>query len=1824
MKIVIFMDNPLIPTGYASTCRLTARELTKRGHEVFAVGLNGGSPDKMIDWYGIKVIPNYALQRNPNAIYGDAKLFLEIEDQIRPDVYFLHNDSYRYSYLSETPKTILDRCVFWLPFEGEAPDSSGMNLFGKFAATRFVTKNALGIHAEALKGSDIGNIYHAVDVDAMVPCDDKRAAKASKKLGIEDKFVVSRIDRHQPRKYWDLTLRAFSLFAKGKSDVFLLAKCNPGDITMWDEGKKEGVHLERLADELGIRDKVFFDDYFFNTPFLARSFLHPADVFVSTTSGEGFGLGIVEAMACGVPVICPNVPVLPEVVGDAGILCKVAGKEYFGKMNVWHNKVDIEDVASKLEWAYRDWKNGGVGLDLLGKRGRKIVEERYTPKVVYDAWDKVFSKMSQRSGTVSIVTVLCAFKADQIGGEDGIAKFVETVEKYVRSPYEWVIVENGSLASKEAREFLAKAAEKNPRIRPIFNDANLGFAAACNQGIAAATGEDIILANPDCEALDPEKLGLPADFVQMLSDKAKSDRSLGVIGMELNRRDDIMSGLTFPYFCCTFITRRCLDACKIGQDKWLDESFWPGYYEDADFCLRATSKGFKMAAHNVPFWHKSGGTNKHAIEGGKDGPCVKPLLETLETLKQTRPGMMDFPRKAGELAANGMQGLISGNIAALNSKWGASARSKIKVLWETHIGAGVGFSQIAEGLIPELHKLGFDVYINDWSNGSNLQNVSDPLFGQLISKTRRAKEEGTLDDSISIVCWLMETFLNIRSNYKIGVSFCESTRVRPSYLNACNGMDGILTFSNFCRSVQKASGYTSPISVIPPGVHPMLVENLPRASAGKFTFLSVGVSQDRKNTPTLVKAFCETFPLDSEKPPIDPKGFPLRCKDVELVLKSNEFGDLGWVHSEGWSKKANIRTIYTGRDERASRPNLTPAEMRDLYQSADCVVQPTHGEGIGYGILEGAATGAPVIYTPWSSPAEYLDFRYAYPLNLDKNNPMIPAYVGHSAPGENGEWANPDMDHLKHLMVHVIRERDDSRAKGLAAHNHIKRNYTWEESARHLMPLIFEWDEERKKKGGNEGFDPLTFSRPRLEPIKKGDRVCIDVCTRDRRPYLGVLLMSLLNQTFKDWDIVVEIDDSDDNVVNDFLITSLAKRCGFEGHKWNIIRSHRQGPHIAHDRTLQMASSNKYKLVCRVDDDIFLRPDYLENIFRLFVEDGGCKIAAVSGVYPNPSRSDAEQSAPPDWQTSMEYAGKIDHNRPWPYVCFYPEGTKPRLVEHLYSSFMYRTEIATAIGGYCKEFSQIGHREESDFSARFHLAGYEMYIQPKSIGFHFQAPAGGIRSDAILNKEQLAMSDDRIYQRRLDKWKRRAALKASKESAQGVPKGLVVIVNATGPKTAKEAIDRFKPVADEIHVSFTPEVKDPFFDERAGTVTRSPEEMTVLMNSILSTKKNRFMMIVSDTMEFESDPKAVLSDRYDNYVFEVYESYSNGMVGTDVRNERLITRIGCSETSLERTLYADACVFNNLNLEPKDGKSSLGNPLVSRADIPLVEWTKVCTYQFPEGKLNPPASVKVNVGKVKSLVSIIIPTAGRAALLKKCLDSIWSHTATPFEVIVVDNGSSDGTAEMLEEQKKIRPSLKIIRVPVNLGFQKAVNMGVEMSRGNYLMLFNDDAWVLGRFPDGRDWIKVYLDELEASPKIGLAGPHGGTSPALGKDVLFFWCVLMRRKTWDEVGPLDDITFFNYGGDDDYCERMRAKGYSFVCKPINILRHLMNCVPEEVKRPELAQSEEKLRAKYASHGENDLKSLANRLLKPINSVPAASSGGVMPEDICLSLHEGSQP
>ena len=214
-------------------------------------------------------------------------------------------------------------------------------------------------------------------------------------------------------------------------------------------------------------------------------------------------------------------------------------------------------------------------------------------------------------------------------------------------------------------------------------------------------------------------------------------------------------------------------------------------------------------------------------------------------------------------------------------------------------------------------------------------------------------------------------------------------------------------------------------------------------------------------------------------------------------------------------------------------------------------------------------------------------------------------------------------------------------------------------------------------------------------------------------------------------------------------------------------------------------------------------------------------------------------------------------------------------------------------------------------------------------------------------------------------------------------------------------------------------------------------------------------------------------------------------------------------------------------------------------------------------------------------VSVIIVSWNAREFLMQCLDSlsgnVWRY---PMEIIVVDNASSDGSADAVEKRFQ---NVRVIRNSTNLGFAKANNIGIRQSSGKYLCLVNSDVKVL------EGCISKLVDYMEAHPKVGLAGPRMldsngqvgrscrgfptvwnlfcvalGLDSLLPKvrlfgayslrfwsqdttesvDILGGWFWVVRRQALKTVGLLDE-NFFFYAEDMDWCKRFHREGLDVV-------------------------------------------------------------------------------
>jgi GT2 family glycosyltransferase len=200
----------------------------------------------------------------------------------------------------------------------------------------------------------------------------------------------------------------------------------------------------------------------------------------------------------------------------------------------------------------------------------------------------------------------------------------------------------------------------------------------------------------------------------------------------------------------------------------------------------------------------------------------------------------------------------------------------------------------------------------------------------------------------------------------------------------------------------------------------------------------------------------------------------------------------------------------------------------------------------------------------------------------------------------------------------------------------------------------------------------------------------------------------------------------------------------------------------------------------------------------------------------------------------------------------------------------------------------------------------------------------------------------------------------------------------------------------------------------------------------------------------------------------------------------------------------------------------------------------------------------------------------RKELLRACLDSLKRQGEVAFEVIVVDNGSADGSAEMAETEFDAR----VIRNRENRGFCAANNQGIAAAQGDFVALINNDAEAT------QGWLAALQRACSSAPDIGMAAskvlvwedpsridkaghlmfPDGqnrgrGSGEAdrgqYDREEEVLWpdgCAAMYRKTMlDEIGGFDE-DFFAYGDDAELGLRARIAGWKCIYTPQAVVRH----------------------------------------------------------------------
>ena len=128
----------------------------------------------------------------------------------------------------------------------------------------------------------------------------------------------------------------------------------------------------------------------------------------------------------------------------------------------------------------------------------------------------------------------------------------------------------------------------------------------------------------------------------------------------------------------------------------------------------------------------------------------------------------------------------------------------------------------------------------------------------------------------------------------------------------------------------------------------------------------------------------------------------------------------------------------------------------------------------------------------------------------------------------------------------------------------------------------------------------------------------------------------------------------------------------------------------------------------------------------------------------------------------------------------------------------------------------------------------------------------------------------------------------------------------------------------------------------------------------------------------------------------------------------------------------------------------------------------------------------------RPLVSVVMPTHNRRALLEAAIDSVLAQTLGDFELLIVDDASTDGTAEMLATRARADGRIRIMRAAVNGGCDAARNRAMGQARGRYLAFLDDDDLFLP------ERLERTVATLEADPELGATFCRHGFIDAQGQ------------------------------------------------------------------------------------------------------------------------------
>lgn len=405
-NILWLSDSPLTCTGFATISWNICNKLADAGHNVYYIGHNNimqTIPKGLILQDGTKF--NFTLLGGSPKPYAQ-DLIMPLIKKYKIDVFGILLDTFMcFPWLLGLDFSPA-KTIFYYPSDGGGGLPLGCeNILKKVncpvAMARFGQRQVRELHKLETK-----YIPHAINTSIYYPLSKEEKEKCKAKFGLQGKFVVGCVQRNQGRKMPDRLLKAFALFCKDKPNAILFLHTDPYDIAA-------PFDFYQLINRYKLNNRVVFSGTSFFNGFDYKQMnevYNAMDIFILSTSGEGFGIPIIESSACEVPVVAPNYTTSHELLkedGESGLLVNLAGEEeneiplvhcneilngtLTGSWNVERGICSIKDLAEKMNILF---KNKEL-REQLGKVGREKILKIYDWNIVGKQWQDLIQEITK-------------------------------------------------------------------------------------------------------------------------------------------------------------------------------------------------------------------------------------------------------------------------------------------------------------------------------------------------------------------------------------------------------------------------------------------------------------------------------------------------------------------------------------------------------------------------------------------------------------------------------------------------------------------------------------------------------------------------------------------------------------------------------------------------------------------------------------------------------------------------------------------------------------------------------------------------------------------------------------------------------------------------------------------------------------------------------------------------------------------------------------------------------------------------------------------------------------------------------------------------------------------------------------------------------------------------------------------------------------------------------------------------------------------------------------------------------------------------------------